>query len=189
MLNYCRQCEKSLADRWSSTEFCSACAYKRTIAVHLRYARQYPFVGRASKKTQAAVRRGILEHPSTLKCVDCGKQASCYDHRYYSKPLKVEPVCGSCNKLRGKSKDFDRLASQTKHLTWPSISLYLAAMPQMADQYRKLVEASRRREARVLKLRAEGKTLQAIGDIFDVEPQRIFQIIKVARKRLQKQPA
>lgn len=30
-----------------------------------------------------------------------GAQALFYDHRDYSKPLQVEPVCGRHNKLRG----------------------------------------------------------------------------------------
>lgn len=37
----------------------------------------------------------------TIKCVDCGEIATCYDHRNYYKPLDVEPVCKSCNNLRG----------------------------------------------------------------------------------------
>lgn len=35
------------------------------------------------------------------ECVDCGKRADCYDHRDYTKPLAVEPVCQSCNFKRG----------------------------------------------------------------------------------------
>lgn len=37
----------------------------------------------------------------SLACVDCGRLASEYDHRDYSKPLHVEPVCGACNAKRG----------------------------------------------------------------------------------------
>lgn len=38
-----------------------------------------------------------------ISCVDCGDQAIQYDHRDYNKPLKVKPVCRSCNRKRGKA--------------------------------------------------------------------------------------
>lgn len=50
-----------------------------------------------------AVRHGILKHPGDFECVDCGKQASVYDHRDYYKPLDVAPVCRSCNVIRGQA--------------------------------------------------------------------------------------
>ena len=48
-----------------------------------------------------AIRRGLLRHPKLCICVDCRKRAFDYDHRDYSKPLAVEPVCRRCNQLRG----------------------------------------------------------------------------------------
>lgn len=39
-----------------------------------------------------------------IRCVDCGAVANEYDHRDYSRPLEVDPVCGRCNKLRGPAK-------------------------------------------------------------------------------------
>lgn len=36
-----------------------------------------------------------------VPCVDCGKPACQYDHRDYTKPLEVVPVCRSCNYKRG----------------------------------------------------------------------------------------
>lgn len=57
------------------------------------------------RKTREAVKAGKLPHPKTLFCADCGKPATGYDHRDYHKPLDVEPVCTSCNKLRGVTKD------------------------------------------------------------------------------------
>jgi hypothetical protein len=55
----------------------------------------------ALKKVHAEVKAGRLPHPTTLKCVDCGDHAMGYEHRSYSKPLEVEPICHSCNSLRG----------------------------------------------------------------------------------------
>src|SRR5688572_26318932 len=47
--------------------------------------------------------RAFIDHPpSTIVCVDCGTRlANCYDHRDYSQPLKVDPVCTRCNMHRG----------------------------------------------------------------------------------------
>lgn len=55
----------------------------------------------ASTVLNAAVKVGLLPRVQTLVCVDCGRQAQGYDHRDYSKPLEVDPVCMKCNKLRG----------------------------------------------------------------------------------------
>ncbi len=40
------------------------------------------------------------------KCVDCGKKASHWEHRNYSRPLQIEPVCESCNFKRGRSTNY-----------------------------------------------------------------------------------
>jgi hypothetical protein len=55
----------------------------------------------AHQAVSAAVRRGDMPRASEFPCVDCAKPARDYDHRDYSKPLDVQPVCRSCNKLRG----------------------------------------------------------------------------------------
>jgi hypothetical protein len=43
----------------------------------------------------------ILPPVAGQTCVDCGRPATCYDHRDYNKPLEVEPVCHACNSVRG----------------------------------------------------------------------------------------
>jgi len=52
---------------------------------------------------QKAILKGQL--PSLRKtptpCVDCGRRATAYDHRDYSRPTDVEPVCSRCNQKRG----------------------------------------------------------------------------------------
>jgi len=55
----------------------------------------------ACSAVSSAIKRGDLPKASTCQCVDCGKQASDYDHRDYNHPLEVQPVCRSCNKFRG----------------------------------------------------------------------------------------
>lgn len=62
---------------------------------------------RAVAAVAAAVRDGYLSPPAEHQCVDCGAQAQQYDHRDYRKPLVVEPVCRSCNKLRGPAIPLD----------------------------------------------------------------------------------
>jgi hypothetical protein len=49
-----------------------------------------------------AVYDGRLPHPSGNRCADCAEfMASEYDHRDYTKPLQVDPVCRACNSKRG----------------------------------------------------------------------------------------
>ena len=52
-----------------------------------------------------AIRKGDLKPAKAFSCVDCGKPATCYDHRAYSEPLVVDPVCDLCNKRRGPAID------------------------------------------------------------------------------------
>jgi hypothetical protein len=51
-----------------------------------------------------AVAKGELPRAHALSCTDCGAQASEYDHRDYSQPLVVEPVCRLHNRRRGRAK-------------------------------------------------------------------------------------
>lgn len=62
----------------------------------------------AHRMVTLAIRRGILPSlDGSIACSDCGGVACVYDHRDYGKPLAVDPVCMSCNKIRGTA-------------TWPS---------------------------------------------------------------------
>lgn len=54
-------------------------------------------------KYEWAKRNGKIDPIEGKKCVDCGKPATCYDHRSYYKPLEVEPVCKKCNSKRGQA--------------------------------------------------------------------------------------
>lgn len=69
----------------------------------------------ASKKRQRlagaavtlAVKSGALPRlrGAKIKCVDCNGVAEAYEHRNYSRPLDVEPVCSGCNSKRGHALD------------------------------------------------------------------------------------
>lgn len=58
-------------------------------------------IGQLTKK---AVRLGFLPKlDGSIRCADCGlRPAQCYDHRDYSQPLMVAPVCLNCNASRHK---------------------------------------------------------------------------------------
>ena len=38
-----------------------------------------------------------------IPCTDCKGRAIYYEHRNYNFPKKTEPVCGSCNRKRGRA--------------------------------------------------------------------------------------
>lgn len=63
--------------------------------------------GSAHLHVRKAVVAGLLPPAYECECVDCGRPACDYDHRDYSKPLAVEPVCRSCNTKRGPGKHLD----------------------------------------------------------------------------------
>jgi hypothetical protein len=48
-----------------------------------------------------AIKRGDLPSAKESICVDCEGPAFDYDHRDYSRPLDVTPVCRKCNQRRG----------------------------------------------------------------------------------------
>ena len=54
-------------------------------------------ISRAHARVLYAVRSGRLAHPFSKLCVDCGAPAAEYDHRDYSQPLLVVPVCKILN--------------------------------------------------------------------------------------------
>lgn len=71
----------------------------------------------AHRKVSEAMKRGTLARlPDGRPCVDCGAIAVLWEHRDYSRPLDVEPVCASCNNRRGPglgSASLGRTAART----------------------------------------------------------------------------
>ena len=65
---------------------------------------------KASAAVAKAVKSGAIPRASSLVCVDCGAPAKHYDHRYYTRPLDVEPTCRSCNNKRGPALDVPKAA-------------------------------------------------------------------------------
>lgn len=67
-----------------------------------------PLMIKAHGAVSAAIAKGTLTPASQHDCVDCGVQATRYDHRDYNKPLAVEPVCHRCNCRRGPGAPYIR---------------------------------------------------------------------------------
>ena len=86
----CAICLRNVKNRTASAKYCGQCG--RT---------KYSLRGKAISVTQRAIRRGEMPPARAYMCVDCGNPATQYDHRDYSKPLHVDPVCRSCNWHRG----------------------------------------------------------------------------------------
>lgn len=64
----------------------------------------------ANARVKSAVRRGLLLRlDGRVRCTDCPRPATEYDHRDYARPLDVEPVCRSCNHRRGPAAGVPRL--------------------------------------------------------------------------------
>lgn len=63
-----------------------------------------PLVVKAHRIVNAFVQAGLMPAADECYCVDCGGLAHVYDHRDYSRPLDVQPVCRSCNQKRGPAE-------------------------------------------------------------------------------------
>lgn len=79
---------------------------------------------RATQKVHRAVLQGRLKNlkKEEIVCVDCKvNRAVCYDHRNYSKPLCVDPVCHDCNLRRGPA---DYVWREINRFHEPSMPFY-----------------------------------------------------------------
>jgi hypothetical protein len=103
----CLGCGKKFWRAASVMDICVLCSYEREkVRVRVRY--------KSRLAVAKAVKNGDLPRPDKCKCVDCGKRAFCYDHRDYTKPLDVSPVCKSCDAKRGAGFPYDGYDSYWK---------------------------------------------------------------------------
>lgn len=86
----CLVCGVPFVKKHGNTRFCIKCESARM-----------KVQAAAMGKVHAAIKYGRLPSYLGKLCVDCGAPAQCHDHRDYSRPLDVEPVCWSCNRRRG----------------------------------------------------------------------------------------
>jgi hypothetical protein len=89
----CFYCQVELRAYDKFTLFCDYCEAERR-----------PPQARAKDLVRNAIRAGRMAPATGQPCKDCGAPATRYDHRDYSKPFTVEPVCSSCNSKRGPAK-------------------------------------------------------------------------------------
>lgn len=76
--------------------YCLKCTW---IVRHPLAAKAYDIIGLAIATGKVPSARGLV-------CVDCSEPATEYDHRDYTKPLEVDPVCRSCNHRRGPAHPY-----------------------------------------------------------------------------------
>ena len=111
--SHCWRCERKNIEDAKPPRICPYCLAEKdkssTSGSLYHHACSFD-VSDISKKATAQVHKAIKQgqipamSPDT-KCVDCGKPARDYEHRYYSRPLDVEPVCRGCNQKRGPALD------------------------------------------------------------------------------------
>lgn len=102
---YCKICNFDITRRSNKATFCYACAAVRAKKSSANTPKYVPSNDndKCRKITKYAVKIGFLPSPTVFECARCGeRKAECYDHRDYSKPLHVYPVCRKCNSGLGK---------------------------------------------------------------------------------------
>lgn len=89
----CQTCGEDFRPQRWYPRFCTPCRDKRSRG------RSW-----AAGVVARAIKEGLLARAIGQSCADCGQAAHEYEHRDYSQPLKVDPICRSCNKRRGPGK-------------------------------------------------------------------------------------
>ena len=102
----CRDCGQPASTQRRPTKVCRPC-----------WTVYFAQMKAANAAVCKAKGRGEIPRASEFKCVDCGQQAKDWDHRDYSKPLDVMPVCRSCNIRRGPALYVPRDPSLHKKAT------------------------------------------------------------------------
>ena len=86
----CVGCNIRIGKTGTTAHYCKECAAK---------------LGSVGTQVKRIMVSAGVKLESGMVCVDCGRLAEMYDHRYYSRPLDVEPVCRGCNRRRGPARD------------------------------------------------------------------------------------
>jgi len=105
-----RNWQAKAAERGSVAATCGQCNrdYDKPVGIRARFCLDCTITNiviqrRASAMVARAIRHGELPKVSGHACYRCGSEASVYEHRDYTKPLDVRPVCRSCNGLLGRA--------------------------------------------------------------------------------------
>ena len=102
-MKICVACGNEIVNRTNRAIYCVDCKNPRSTCS-------------ARNALKRAIMKGLIPRlEGQFRCVDCGDVATEYDHRDYSKPLDVDPVCRSCNRRRGPGKYTPTVYTQRKH--------------------------------------------------------------------------
>lgn len=104
--SHCRDCKGATSTACIRRKLAALPEYRERQRENARASRD-PAKRSARFAVWYAIRRGRMPHFSALACVDCGDQATEYDHHMgyaYEHRLSVEPVCRRCHKLRGRNR-------------------------------------------------------------------------------------
>ena len=116
----------------------------------------------ARNQVSNAICKGKLPHPTELKCVDCGDDAECYDHRDYYQPLSVEPVCMRCNSTRPQAMPHvDGWHERTKRTKPVQLGIRRLEKRQMSRGLRKAVRVAESKASLALALGVERATVSS----------------------------
>lgn len=96
----CAACKRVLGNQHHSARYCLPCSdavsdMRKSISKRLRY----------------AIDTGKLKDWRGQKCNFCGESAIGYEHRDYSQPFDVTPICRSCNWKLGPASNFVEMAA------------------------------------------------------------------------------
>lgn len=110
MIRLCPDCGNDFSQRHVLAERCLPCAQKSrprrgVVRPNVNGRSKDPLYVSAQNAAGRLLNReiaaGRMPKAKGLVCADCGLMAQVYDHRDYAKPLEVQPVCRSCNMIRG----------------------------------------------------------------------------------------
>lgn len=97
----CVHCGAAFTTASHVARYCEDCRTANARRAQKRVERDRRLMKRAHALVRNRLAQGLLPSPTLFVCADCGLPATAYDHRDYTKPLDVEPVCDTCNSLRG----------------------------------------------------------------------------------------
>lgn len=104
MSRHCADCGADISRRCTTARYCFACTYTRS---------GRGGAAQAWSAVNRAVARGELRPAREFNCTRCGQRPALdYEHRDYSAPMDVKPVCRSCNRLLGAGR---RTTEDTQH--------------------------------------------------------------------------
>lgn len=94
MIRKCAFCGDKLSKTRQNRSFCSATCTQVANFI----------LNRAGLLVRMAVAQGAIPNAKRLICSGCGRRAFAYDHRDYTKPFLIKPVCRECNGKLGPGR-------------------------------------------------------------------------------------